>query len=101
MRSAASRASSRVCTPPLLHGATGTPASSASSLEPILSPRERIASPLGPMKVMPSSAMRSAKAASSATKPQPTHTASARTSVSTFARRSWLRYGRSDAGPSG
>jgi len=71
------------------------------SLLPILSPSRRIASPDGPTNVMPSEVTRSANAASSATKPQPTHTASARASVSTRASRSWFRYGRSDAGPSG
>ena len=62
---------------PRLHGATGTPTSSAMSLEPILSPSRRIASGLGPMKVTPMRSHSSAKAGSSATKPQPTHAASA------------------------
>ena len=101
MDSAAASASSSVWTPPRDHGATGTPTSSAMSLEPILSPSLRMASPEGPMKVMPRDSTRSANAGSSATNPQPTHTASARASVRTFARRSWLRYGRSTAGPSG
>ena len=58
-------------------GATGTPTSSAISLEPILSPSLRIASALGPMKVTPSRSHRSTNAGSSATKPQPTQAASA------------------------
>ena len=45
MRSACSRASSTVSTGPLLHGATGTPAFSAISLDWILSPSARITSP--------------------------------------------------------
>ena len=71
------RASSRVSTAPRLHGATGTPTSSAISFEPILSPRRRMASALGPMKVTPCLSQRSTNAGSSATKPQPGHTASA------------------------
>ena len=47
------------------------------SFEPILSPSLRIASGLGPMNVTPIRSHSSAKAGSSATKPQPTHTASA------------------------
>ena len=91
MRAAAALASSRVSTPPRLHGATGTPTSSAMSLLPILSPSWRIASGLGPMKVTPIRPHSSANAGSSATKPQPTHAASA--SVSRRARSStaWSR----------
>ena len=99
MRAAAALASSRVSTPPRLHGATGTPTSSAMSLDPILSPSRRIASGLGPMKVTPISRHSSAKPGSSATKPQPTQTASAPVSSSAVRSRSWSRYGRSDAGP--
>ena len=60
-----------------LHGATGTPARSASSLAAILSPSARIVAPDGPRNEMPASVTRSTKTASSATKPQPGHTASA------------------------
>ena len=77
-------ASSRVSTPPPLQGATGTPTSSAISLEPILSPSLRIASGLGPMKVTPIRAHSSANFGSSATKPQPTQAASAPVSTSAF-----------------
>ena len=65
-------------TGPPLHGATGTSACSASSLAPILSPRRRITSALGPMNTMPSRSHSSANSGRSATKPQPTHAASAR-----------------------
>src|ERR1700761_7205965 len=77
MVAAAARASSRVPTAPRLHGATGTPTSSAISLAPILSPSRRIASALGPMKVTPAFSHSSAKAGSSAPKPQATQGASA------------------------
>ncbi len=60
-----------------LHGATGTPACSAISLAPILSPSLRIASALGPTNVTPVFSHSSANAGSSATKPQPTQAASA------------------------
>ena len=86
MRSAAASASSRVATAPRLHGATGTPTSSAISLAPILSPSLRIASASGPMKVTPIFSHSSANTGSSATKPQPTQAASA--PVSTRARSS-------------
>ena len=82
MVSAAARASSRVSTAPRLHGATGTPTSSAISLAPILSPSRRIASALGPMNVTPTFSHSSAKAGSSATNPQPTQAASAPDSTS-------------------
>ncbi len=59
-----------------------------------------MASAEGPMKVMPSRAQRSAKVGSSATKPQPTHTASARVASRASSSRSWFRYGRALAGPS-
>ena len=78
MRSACSRASSIVSTGPLLHGATGTPACSAISLDWILSPSLRMTSPLGPTKTSPISSIMSANAGCSATKPQPGQTASAR-----------------------
>ena len=91
MDCAASSACSRVSTPPRDHGATGTPTSSAISLEPILSPSLRMASPLGPMKVMPSRSQRSAKAGSSATKPQPTQTASAFVATRARSRVAWSR----------
>ena len=70
-----------MATAPRLHGATGTPTSSAISLAPILSPSWRIASALGPMKVTPIRWHSSAKSGSSATKPQPTQAASAPVSV--------------------
>ena len=101
MPSAAASASSRVATSPRLHGATGTPTSSAISLAPILSPSLRIASASGPMKVTPVFSHTSANAGSSATKPQPTQAASAPVSVSARSRRAWSRYGRAEAGPSG
>ena len=78
-------------TPPRDQGATGTPTSSAISLEPILSPSLRMASPDGPMKVMPIDSIRSAKAGSSATKPHPTQTASAFALASVAASSAWLR----------
>ena len=84
-------ASSRVSTPPRLHGATGTPTSSAISFEPILSPSLRIASGLGPMKVTPIRSHSSAKVGSSATKPQPTHAASAPLSSSARSSTAWSR----------
>ena len=84
MSAAAASAPSRVSTGPRLHGATGTPTSSAISLEPILSPSRRIASALGPMKAMPSRSHSSTKEGSSARKPQPGHTASAPVSTSAF-----------------
>ena len=71
------------------------------SLEPILSPSLRIASALGPMNVTPRRVQRSAKAGSSATKPQPTQAASAWLSVSARSRTARSMYGRAEAGPSG
>ena len=81
----------QVPTAPRLHGATGTPTSSAMSLEPILSPSWRMASALGPMKVTPSCSHSSANEGSSATKPQPTQAASAPVSRSACARTLWSR----------
>ena len=81
MRSACSRASSTVSTGPLLHGATGTPAFSAISLDWILSPSARITSPDGPTKTRPISSIMSANAGCSATKPQPGQTASASVAI--------------------
>ncbi len=88
-------------TAPRLHGATGTPTSSATSFEPILSPSRRIASGLGPMNVTPSFSHSSANAGSSATNPQPTQAASARVSTRARSSAAWSRYGRAEAGPSG
>src|SRR6185312_611759 len=76
MDSAASRAAARSATGPPLHGASGTPARSARSLDSILSPSRRITSADGPMKVMPSRSHSSANSAFSDTKPQPGQTAS-------------------------
>ena len=70
---------------------TGTPAFSASRFEVILSPRDRMASALGPRKMIPSLANRSTKTGSSATKPQPGQTASAPTLRSAFTIPSWSR----------
>ena len=74
------------------HVASGTPASSASSLEAILSPSARIAAELGPRKVMPSSSSRATKAASSDAKPQPGQTASQRFSFRSPTTWSWSQY---------
>ena len=82
IRSACSRASSIVSTGPLLHGATGTPAFSAISLDWILSPSARMTSPLGPTNTSPISSIMSANAGCSATKPQPGQTASASVAIS-------------------
>ena len=60
-----------------LHGETGTPEAPAICLAAILSPSRRIAAAEGPRKRMPASVTRSTKRGSSATKPQPGHTASA------------------------
>ena len=54
MRAAWRSASSTVSTGPPLHGATGTPASSASRLAAILSPTRRMTAASGPTKTMPS-----------------------------------------------
>jgi hypothetical protein len=89
-----------VATSPRLHGATGTPTSSAISFAPILSPSLRIAAALGPTKVTPILSHSSANAGSSATNPQPTHAASAPVSTSARSRTAWSRYGRAEAGPS-
>ena len=75
-------ASSTLSTDPPLHGATGTPACSASFLASILSPSLRMTSASGPAKTMPSRSHSSEKAGCSATKPQPTQAASAFVSVS-------------------
>ena len=101
IRSAAASAASSDSTAPRLHGATGTPTSSAISFEPILSPSLRIASALGPMNVTPIRSHSSANAGSSATNPQPTQAASAPVSRSARSRTCRSRYGRADAGPSG
>ena len=93
MASACRRASSRVSTGPPLHGASGTPTFSASNLASTLSPSVRIAAGGGPMKVSFRRAQSSAKAMSSATKPQPTHTASALDSSRARSSSAWSRYG--------
>src|SRR4029450_10312898 len=54
-----------------LHGATGTPARSASCLAAILSPSARIVTADGPRNRSPAAVARSAKAASHATKAPP------------------------------
>ncbi len=78
-------------TGPPLHGATGTPFCSASSLASTLSPSRLMASAGGPMKVTPSVAHSSANAGSSATKPHPTQAASARLSRSARPSSAWSR----------
>ena len=67
---------------PPLHGATGTPACSASRLASILSPSARMTSASGPTNTIPRRSHSSANSGCSATKPQPTQAASARVSVS-------------------
>jgi hypothetical protein len=89
MSRAVRSAVSRSDTAPRLQGAIGTPTSSAISLALILSPSLRMASAVGPMNTTPSLSHSSANAGSSATKPQPTHAASA--PVSTRARSSTAR----------
>ncbi len=84
-------ASSALSTGPPLHAATGTFVFSASSFASILSPRARIASAGGPTKTSPILSHSSAKAGSSATKPHPTHTASARHSVRARSSSWWSR----------
>ena len=81
MRCACSSASSIVSTGPLDHGATGTPACSAISLDWILSPSLRMTSADGPTKTMPISSIMSTNAGCSETKPQPGQTASALASM--------------------
>ena len=78
MRSACSRASSTSATGPLDHAAIGTPTSSASTFEAILSPSRSMTSGDGPTNTMSMSRHSRAKSAFSDTKPQPGHTASAR-----------------------
>ena len=67
------------------------PTFSASSLASTLSPSVRIASAGGPMKVSSIRSHSSAKAGSSATKPQPTHTASALVSSRARSSSAWSR----------
>ena len=86
MRSACSRAAVISATGPFDHAAIGTPTSSASSLEAILSPSRSMTSGEGPMNTMSMSRHRRANSAFSETKPQPGQTASARATLS--ARRS-------------
>src|SRR5918997_6509283 len=93
MASACRRPSSGPSTGPWLHGATGTPVFSARTLASILAPSRRIASGGGPTKVTPRSAHSSAKAGSSATKPQPTQAASAPLARRAGASSAWSRYG--------
>src|SRR3712207_2191762 len=93
MTSACRRPSSRLSTGPWLHGATGTPTFSARTLASILAPSRRIASGGGPTKVTPRSAHSSAKAGSSATKPQPTQAASAPLTRRARDSSAWSRYG--------
>src|SRR5918998_6497357 len=93
MRSACRRPSSRLSTGPPLQGATGTPARSARTFASILAPSRRMASGGGPTKVTPRSAHSSAKAGSSATKPQPTQAASAPLTRRARASSAWSRYG--------
>ena len=78
-------------TGPFDHGAHGTFASSALNLACTLSPSSRIASGDGPMNVMPSRPQSSANPASSATKPQPTQTASALASLRARSSSAWSR----------
>ena len=77
MRSAWTRAAATSATGPLLHAAIGTPTSSASFFEAILSPSRSITSGDGPMNTMPSWRHMRAKSDFSETKPQPGQTASA------------------------
>jgi hypothetical protein len=65
-------------TGPFDHAAIGTPTSSASSLEAILSPSRSMTSGEGPTNTMSMSRHSRANSAFSDTKPQPGHTASAR-----------------------
>ena len=69
------------------------------SFEPILSPSLRIASGLGPMKVTPMRSQSSAKAGSSATKPQPTQAASAPVSTQSALEDAVVEVGALAAGP--
>ena len=75
---AAASASLIVSTGPSLQRATGTRDSSASRLASTLSPSTRITCESGPTNTMSSRSQSSAKSGCSATKPQPTHAASAR-----------------------
>src|SRR5918998_164398 len=93
MSAACRRPSSIPATGPPLQAATGTPARSARTFASILAPSSRIASGGGPTKVTPSEAHSSAKAGSSATKPQPTQAASAPLTRRARASSAWSRYG--------
>ena len=64
-------------TAPPLQAATGTSAFSASRLPSTLSPSARITSASGPTNTIPRRSQSSANSGCSATKPQPTHAASA------------------------
>ena len=78
MRSACSRAASMSATGPFDQAAIGTPTSSASSLDAILSPSRSITSGEGPTNTMSMSRHSRANSAFSDTNPQPGQTASAR-----------------------
>jgi hypothetical protein len=98
MSSAIFCAASTSSTGSVVPGTIGTPASFISSRARVLEPIASIAEAGGPMKVMPASSRRCAKAAFSARKPYPGWTASAPDCWITSSSLSTFRYD-SAAGP--